>query len=160
MPVLKVTLGALLMTVILFLFAVRAPAQEAAKEKDPVLTALEARISQFLEGVSLGQTQAAFQELLAGSPLLKKTDALKELIAKTGELESKYGKYRAFEEISARRVGEDLVLLTYLYKCENFPVVWHFCFYRTPTPGETPAKTGAWNVVTVRFDTDLEALGR
>lgn len=156
----KYFVSALLLPVILFMSAAQTSAQEATKDKDPVLAALESRVSQFLEGVSLGQTQAALQELLAGSPLLKKTDALKELIAKTNELETKYGKYRAFEELSARRVGEDLVLMKYLYKCDNFPVVWHFCFYRTPTPVETPAKPGAWNVVTVRFDTDLEALGQ
>ena len=136
-----------------------APGQElAAAVEDKVLVAVDARVSQFLEGVSIGQAQSAYQELLAGSQLLKQSDALKALIEKTGALEKKYGRYRAFEQIAAKRVGNDLVLLKYLYKCENFPVVWYFTFYRTPSPGEPPAESGQWRVITVRFDTALELL--
>ena len=135
-----------------------AAAQESTKEKDAVLTALDERVSQFLEGVSSGEAQSAFQELLSGSQLLKQTDAVKDLVARTNDLETKYGKYRAFEQVSAKRVGGDLVLMRYLYKCENFPVVWHFTFYRAPSSGELSTKNGAWRVVAVRFDPNLEAL--
>ena len=135
-----------------------AAGQESSKEKDAVPTALEERVSQFLEGVSLDQAQSAFQELLAGSQLLKQTDAVKDLVARTNALETKYGKYRAFEQVSAKRVGSDLVLMRYLYKCENFPVVWYFTFYHAPSSGESSAKNGAWRVVAVRFDANLEAL--
>jgi len=135
------------------------PGQEVPTEKDPVLVALHAKVSQFLEGVSLGQAQTAYQELLAGSQLLKKKEALKELTEKTNELEKKYGEYREFEQIAAKRVGSDLVLLKYLYKCENFPVVWYFTFYRIPAPGETTPESDNWRVVIVRFDTELELLG-
>ncbi len=131
---------------------------EEPKEKDPVLNALDGRVVQFFEGVSLGQSQGAFTDLLAGSQLLKQSDALKDLIARTNDLETKYGKYRSFEQISAKRVGNDLVLMRYLYKCENIPVVWHFTFYRVPGAGETAAKNRAWRIVAVRFDTDLEKL--
>ena len=48
--------------------------------------------------------------------------------------------------------------MRYLYKCENFPVVWHFTFYRTPGAGDARAKGAAWRVVAVRFDTELEQL--
>jgi len=134
--------------------------QEPAKEKDPVLTALDARVSQFLEGVSLGQSQNAFQELLSGSQLAKQADALKDLIARTNDIEAKYGKYRAFEQVSAKRVGNDLVLMRYLYKCENFPVVWYLAFYHTPNAADASSKTGIgiWRVVAVRFDTNVESL--
>ncbi len=127
---------------------------------DPVTAALDTRVSQFLEGVSMGQTQTAYQELLAGSQLLKSSDALKTLTEKTAELETKYGRYRAFERVSAKRVGADLVLLRYLYKCENFPVVWYFTFYRTPQRGDpAPEDKNAWRIIIVRFDTQLELLG-
>ena len=131
-------------------------AQEAAH---PVIETLEGRVSKFLEAVSLGETQTAYPELLAGSQLLKQTDALKTLTAKTNDLKIRYGRYHGFERIVAHRVGKDLVLLFYLYKCENHPVVWYFTFYRPPSPGETPPKSGAnWRVIGVRFDTDLEGL--
>jgi hypothetical protein len=129
-----------------------------SKEKDTVLNALDARATQFLEGVSLGQSQSAFKDLLSGSQLLKQADALRDLIARTNDLEAKYGAYRSFEKISAKRIGTDLVLMRYLYKCENFPVVWHFTFYRTPGAGDMRAKGGTWRVVAVRFDTELEQL--
>jgi len=132
--------------------------QDVAVQPDPVLVAINARVSQFLEGVSMGQAQSAYPELLAGSRLLKQADALKDLIEKTNELDEKYGRYRAFEQIAAKRIGGDLVLLKYLYKCEDFPVVWYFTFYRTPSPGETAAENEIWRVITVRFDTELELL--
>ena len=116
--------------------------QEVPKEKDPVLTLLDGRVSQFLDGVSVGQTQNAFKELLADSQLAKQADAVKDLVARTNELETKYGKCQAFEQISAKRVGNDLVLMRYLYKCENFPVVWYFAFYHTPSPSGALSKNG------------------
>jgi hypothetical protein len=135
------------------------PAQDPAAETDPVIVALHARVSQFLEGVSAGEAQGAYQELLVGSPLLKQTDAIKEFVQRTNELETKYGRPWGFERISAKRVGKDLVLAKYLYKCESFPIVWYFTFYRTPAEGETATDGGAWRAVIVRFDTQLELLG-
>ena len=85
---------------------------------------------------------------------------MKDLVARTNDLETKYGKYRAFEQVSAKRVGGDLVLMRYLYKCENFPVVWHLTFYHAPSSGESSTTNGAWRVVAVRFDANLEALGQ
>ena len=132
------------------------PSQEPS---DPVITELAARVTQFLEGVSLGDTHAAYQELLRGSQLSTKTDAVESLVEKTNQLPERYGGYRAFEPISSKRVGADLVLLTYLYKCENFPVVWYFTFYRTPQSGIAAETANNWRVIIVRFDTELELLG-
>jgi len=127
---------------------------------DPVIEAINSRVTQFLEGVSMGQAQTAYQEFLAGSQLLKQTEALKALVDKTNQLETKYGRYQAFEQVAAKRVGADLVLLRYLYKCENFPVVWYFTFYRTPKRGDPPPEdNNNWRVISVRFDTRLELLG-
>jgi len=136
----------------------RSAAQEEVMPKDPVIVSLDARVAQFLEGVSLGQSQSAFRELLSGSQLLKQTDALKSLIAQTNELETKYGSYRAFEQILSKRIGDDLVLMRYLYKCENFPVVWYFTFYRAPSSEGGAIKNGKWRAVALRFDTDLDRL--
>lgn len=135
-----------------------AAAQDPPLSSDPALAAIVARLSQFFESVSAGQAQSAFQELLTGSQLLKQPEALKTLVAKTGDLESKCGRYRAFERISVRRVGTDLLQVKYLYKCEQLPVVWYFTFYRNPAPGNLSPEDDTWRVVTVRFDTDLDAL--
>lgn len=131
---------------------------QGAAGQDPVPAALEARVDEFLEGISLGQTQTAYQKLLAGGPLAEQTEALKTLVEKTKDLK-KYGQYRAFEQVAAKRIGTDLVLMKYLYKCDKFPIVWHITFYRAGPVGEAPAEKDNWRVIIVRFDTELEALG-
>jgi hypothetical protein len=148
-----------LMPLVLVLGAGVPSREDLPLEKDPELSALDARIGQFLKGVSMGETQNAYQGLLAGSRLLQQNKALKELTEKTQQLHTKYGPYCGFEQIAAKRVGRDVVLLRYLYKCTDFPVVWYFTFYRAPTAGEALPENIPWRVVTVRFDTELESLG-
>ncbi len=131
---------------------------DAPPEPDPILKQLDARVAQFLKDVSMRDTQRAYQELLIGSRLIRQGKALEELTEKTQQLQKKYGQYCGFEQIAARRVGSDLVLLRYLYKCEDFPVVWYFAFYRASPAGEAVLETTPWRVVTVRFDTKLEQL--
>ena len=126
---------------------------------DPVVDPLETRVKAFLEGVSAGETNSAYAMLLRGSQLAKQTESVKKLVDKTNELKAKYGECRKFEKIASRRVGEDLVMMKYLYKCEDFPVVWYFTFYRTPSRSDvTLSEAGAWRTIIVRFDTDLESL--
>lgn len=136
-----------------------APAQETPAPKDEVIDALDARVRPFFESISQGATQQAFDTLLRGSPLLlQKTDALKSLIERTNQIPARFGRYRSFERIDAKRVGRDLVFLRYLYKCEEFPVVWYFTFYRPPPRPEAPAEEATWRVIVVRFDTEVELL--
>ena len=135
--------------------------QDAASGKDTVIDALDAgRVRPFLEAVSQpGDTQKAYDELLRGSPLLvKKSDEVKALVERTNQLQTRFGRYRSYERIDARLIGKDLLVMKYLYKCEDYPVVWHFTFYRPPTRSEAPAEEGAWRVIIVRFDTELERL--
>jgi hypothetical protein len=131
-------------------------AQEPA---DPDVKMLQQRVDSFFEGISVaGRTQSAYKEFLAGSPLLKQTEQVDALVARTDQLDDRYGPYRGFEPIAARRVGTDLIFLRYLYKCEQFPVVFYFTFYRAPR-GDPPAETSNnWRVIIVRFDTELELL--
>lgn len=136
-------------------FQAGAPGQETP---DAEIEALEARVSRFLEGVSLGETRKAYEELLAGSQLLKQTEAVDGLVEKTGTIKDRFGEYWAFERIDRKRIGADLVLMKYLYKCRDFPVVWYFTFYRTPQEG-LASEGGIWRVITVRFDTQLEPPG-
>ena len=128
---------------------------------DPVVEPLHEKVSLFFEGFSHGPASNAFETFLIGSPLLKKTADREALVKRASELTGLFGEFREFERISAKRIGNDLVLMKYLYKCETFPVVWYFTFYRTPRRGgERPADTGdSWRVIIVRFDTELELLG-
>ena len=85
-----------------------------------------------------------------------KTAAVEALIKKTDALTATFGDYRGSERIFAKSIGKDLVLLKYLYKCEHYPIVWHFTYYRTAQTAEPT--TSKWIVIAVRFDTDLELL--
>ena len=143
-------------------FFCRPPALPAQGTSDPDIELLDRKVRQFFEGLSNDDAQAAFQQLLAGSQLAKQTDAVKALVDKTRELKAKYGEVRNFEQVAAKRIGKDVVLLRYLYQCEHFPVAWHLIFYRTPSRGDVPEeeKGDTWRVIVLRFDTDLEALAR
>ena len=136
----------------------RAQAQDTQLSGNPLLTIINSHVGPFFEGVSLGQAQNAFNVLLADSPLQKQDEAVNTLIAKTKEIEKNYGRYRAYERVSIRSVGTDLVLAKYLYKCEKLPVIWYFTFYRNPAPGNPSPEEDAWRVIAVRFDTDLDSL--
>jgi hypothetical protein len=132
-------------------------AQIAESRDGGPVAATSARVTTFFE--SLGGKAAALEkalaELLADGPLAARTTAVESLLAETRKLEGRYGKYRAAERIAAKRVGDDVIVLSYLTKCDSFPVVWHFTFYRDQRPAVTPA---TWNVIAVRFDTDVELL--
>lgn len=91
--------------------------------------------------------QDAFKKLLAGSKLAK-SEEMDKLIVAAANLPEKYGTFVAAEQLRKQQVGEDLVLLTYLYKAESFPVVWRFAFYR-------PRPSASWSVVSLRFDSKL-----
>lgn len=142
-----------------FSFAVVCSGQEPTPPRDAVLTSLSDRVSLFFEGLSGGQTSEAFGELLVESNLAEREDDVKQLVAQTTQLATKYGRYRGAEQIGSRRVGQDLVLLRYLGKYEQCPVVWTFAFYRPPPPADAaPAEPVAWRVVSVQFHTDWERL--
>jgi hypothetical protein len=146
--------------------AANASGQAPAAGEDKTLAALSARTDDFFEAVSesasSAQVQSAYDKLLFGSQL-KQDEQVAGLVRKTAEIQKTFGAYRGFEQIMARRVGKDLVLMRYLYKCDNFPVVWHMAYYRdqrAPRLGETTGGAEGWRVISIRFDTDLEALAR
>ena len=119
--------------------ASRARAQDDADVKE-----LTDRAKTFLAGLSK-DAAGSFDTLLVNSSLAG-TDEMERLTAAAKELPTKYGDFLEAERVEARRVGQDLVLLTFLYKAERFPIVWRFAFYR---PRES------WAVVSLRFDSKL-----
>ena len=129
--------------------------QTPSADDDVVLSALDANVKRFLDAVASGDTDGALRDLLTDSNLKDQSDGVRALSTKAASLESKYGAFRGLERIDARRVATDLVVMKYLYKCERFPVVWYFTYYRTFSG---PANNDNWVIVTVRFDTELELL--
>jgi hypothetical protein len=125
---------------------------------DPVVGPLHARAMAFFDAVSAGNVASAYNDLLAGSVLLRQTEALKSLTERTQELE-RFGKFRGAERVDVRAVGKDLLIFRYLYKCDDFPVVWQLVFYRDFKQRDQPIPGNQWVVIVVRFDTDLDLLG-
>lgn len=130
---------------------------QPAAATDPVVQELGEKASLFLDRVAGDEADEAFAALLEGGQLAKRTTAVKSLIEKANQLQEKYGEYRASEQLAAARVGNDLVLIKFLFKCQYYPVVWHFTFYRNFQ--RTADDGDDWIVIGVRFDTQLEQLG-
>ena len=69
-----------------------------------------------------------------------------------------FGAYVAYEAIGVKNVGTDLVVFRYLYKCQDYPVVWYFTYYRPHASSSDPAASQAsWNLIGFRYDTNLDA---
>jgi hypothetical protein len=136
-----------------------APAQEPSPEVQQELDVLEGRIDSFFRSLtdkSLGP-ERALRELIGNGPLKERNDDISKLIDQALTLDQRFGLYTGHERVAVRAVGNDLVLLRFLYKGDRFPVVWYFAFYR-------PAAIGGvrrdWSLISVRFDAKVELLDR
>jgi len=141
----------------LLTFVAGAPMGIGQDVSDPEIQSLQARARKFLDALARGDAQTAYPELLTGSPLRAQTKAIDDLIERTRQLEGRYGKHLESEPIAPQRLGKDLALIRFLYKCEEYPVVFYFTFYRPPHR-ELPSDDDAWRVISVRFDSEIELL--
>jgi hypothetical protein len=149
---------------LVLVFAVAAPsivlAQERTSQQQTEIKDLQSGIDDFFKGFNnptVGPEQA-LNILMGKGPLKSKTTDLPELVKKAVSLEERYGRYTGHDFASVKTIGNDLVILRYLYKGERFPVVWHFYYYR---PGNGAALTAKdWNLIEIRFDTNLDGLDR
>ena len=132
-----------------------AAAQDAL---NPAISKLDDEVITFLEAVAGNEPRRAFKQLLSGSQLQTQTEAVEQMVSRAEEIERLYGKFQEAERVSRKQVGKDLVLLRYLYKCKNFPVVWYFTYYREPSSRSQMSDVNPWIVISVKFDTQLEAL--
>lgn len=138
-----------------------AAAQDRTPQQQAEVDKLQLGVEDFFKGLNnptVGPEQA-FNTLVGKGPLKSKSEELKSLIDKASKLETTYGRYTGYDFASAKTVGNDLVILRYLYKGERFPVVWHFYYYR-PANGAVTLTKGDWNLIEIRFDTNLDGLDR
>ena len=99
----------------------------------------------------------SLRELLIGSPLKDRKEAIATLTQQAGQLEKQYGAYLNHERVAYKMHGSDLMLVRYLFKCEKFPVIWNFYFYR---PGNSGLTKRDWTLIELKFDANLESLDR
>lgn len=132
-------------------------AQTANETNALSTTALTQRVDRFF-GFLKSPTvtvEDAFADLLDGGPLDGRTEQVNAFVESYKKLEASYGRFLVAKQVHVKRIGDDLIFLTFLYECEQFPVVWRFTFYRPPLDTlERPD----WFVVRLSFDTKLEQL--
>lgn len=137
---------------------VEARAQSPAVPNASTVAALESRVKQFLDRVALGEVVEAYTDFLPEFQESRQSEAMRSLVTRTQELETRYGRFRGSERIAAREYGRDLIRMEFVYKCDDFPVIWSVWFYRTPVLTNGTSDDAPWRVVEVRFDTDLQAM--
>lgn len=96
------------------------------------------------------------ENLLKNSPFEEnaKEEMIKTLAEKIDGISGQFGSYVSFEPIGLKRIGRDLVVLRYLYKCQNYPLVWYFVFYR-PTASEEETAGKTWQIIHLYYDSQL-----
>ncbi len=147
--------GAVLLLLLLIPFFSTSPvgAQSTAPE-----TALDNKIQLFFDTLSKGNTEKAVTDLFRNSPMVFGHESMAETTEKIDAVWKEFGEYKGFDWIDTKTVGNDLVIVRYLMKCEKHPIIWTFTFYRTSPPGMTSDLTYSWKVIGARFDVDLEVL--
>lgn len=123
-------------------------ATESAKEP-------EEKVRLFFEDIRDDKASKAFADLLRGSSA--STEQVTEMKTKLDDVKKQCGTFRKFEKIGVKPVGEDLVFVRYLLKCDRYPFLGTFTFYRRPTESGS-LSTAPWFVIGLRFDTNLDPL--
>jgi hypothetical protein len=115
---------------------------------------LDDKVKLFFDEILRSNSAKAFDDLLRSTSGSEKLDGMK---TKLDEAKDEFGSFRKYEKIEVKPVGDDLVFVRYLLKCERQPIVWTFTFYRRPS--ETGTTTlSSWSLIGLRFDTNLDPL--
>lgn len=121
------------------------------------ISGLQQRIQTFFESIAEPSgTTTAFNAMFSETQA-QDDPAIQDMIQKTNEL-TKGTRWR-FEFLDDRTIGQDIILVRYLYKSESYPVVWYFTFYRSQTVRssvDTATSAGTWNCIGIKFDTNLD----
>ncbi|MDO4587128.1 MAG: hypothetical protein Q4C95_07510 [Planctomycetia bacterium] len=118
------------------------------------LEVLHSNIKLFFENLSDSNKgpKKAFEDILKNSPLRSDEKVTNDLMNGLKEINTRFGNYVSFEEIGTKSIGNDLVVIRYLYKCQNYPVVWYFTYYRPLAKTEN----SSWTLIGFRYDSDLD----
>ncbi|MDR2171213.1 MAG: hypothetical protein LBP59_13805 [Planctomycetaceae bacterium] len=148
--------------IVVLLISFAAPAQQYAPSEP--YKELDDRIKQFFDEIIANSSSAsAFDSLLTtGSTTTTNSlidTSISEMKTKLDDVKTRFGNFKDYEKIDAKPIGKDLVIIRYLLKCESYPVVWTFTFYRRPNATTTTiVTTTQWQTIGLRFDTNLDIL--
>ncbi len=128
---------------------------------DPNMDAMRDSIATFFDSLSESSKgpRKAVEELVKNSALADNEKTRTKIVEGLQTIGANFGDFVAYEPIGVKNVGTDLVVFRYLYKCQEYPVVWYFTYYRPRAKDvvEATASSGSWNLIGVRYDTNLDA---
>lgn len=124
------------------------------------LAVLRESIGNFFENMSdpsKGANKAA-EEFLKNTPLVENEKSVARFADDLKLINQNFGSYVSYEPIGVKTVGADLVVFRYLYKCQNYPVIWYFTYYRPRAKSADASSTSpTWTLIGFRFDTNLDS---
>ena len=118
---------------------------------------LDARILTFFRTLqNTPSSSAAFEDLLVQSPLNSPGAALQlaDLKSQVDEMKNKFGDILHWERYDSKPIGTDVMVMRYILKYDQYPVVWSFAFYRKPSPSSI-INPNRWVLVEIEFEPSL-----
>lgn len=128
---------------------------------------VESFFNELMSASTRNSTKTAFEDLFfrdisPGTRASSPSESIETMSSAFFELRnSDVGIMHSSEYIDSKNIGNDLVLMRYLSKHENAPILWYFTFYRSQQrSGEvsSPGQNSNWNLIQIRFDSNLEPL--
>ena len=116
---------------------------------------LDTRITTFFRTLQTGTSALAFATLLHDSPLGSDSTLVAALVNNVDNMRNEFGEIFGSERLEPKRIGTDVIVLRYILKYDEYPVIWSFAFYRKPSRTATVTPTHTWVLVELQFDTKL-----
>jgi hypothetical protein len=116
---------------------------------DPPPDLIRGAIREFFILLQSDRIDDAFARLLDGSPLKKQSQSTAEFLKRTKNALEEYGALRQYELYDQSKLGERIILLTYIAYVDSEPLRWQFYF-------DTGLTEGKWTLVNVRVDDLLD----
>jgi len=154
-------IGAVLICFLLLLPALRfmpADAQSQSTSADISRDIeLDDRVRAFFDSLQRENLSAAFEGLLVQSPLSSPAAMQQhtDLRNKVAEARNQFGEILNWEKYDTKPIGTDVVIVRYVLKYDQYPVIWTFMFYRKPSSSPGIPNPNRWVVVGLQFDPNL-----
>jgi len=122
---------------------------------------LDVRIRDFFSALARRNSASAFDELFRSSPLGSPdanvhVDAVRR---KVDDFRTLFGDIHSWDKYDTKQVGESILLIRYILKYDDHPVIWEFTFYRKPS-APTSLTAPSWVLIGLHFDTEMRNVFR
>ncbi len=107
------------------------------------------KLDLFFLALKAGQTDAAYEALVANTIIAERKEDVTSLKLRTKEAIESYGPVSGYEIVDEKIVGSSLLRRTCISLNSDLPLRWRFYFYRSE---------GAWRLVDIRVDDALVEL--